>query len=189
MSHEGRRGKGYGLEKRREGWEEGERTSVVRREEWSRVTDAKSPRPCSDAALVFHSQSLHGSNSENYQMCIYPRPQRPMAGRFLSAGDRGQAYSDYSYKMVSVSLLLLLYYEEVLRPVVYHFFLPSKLLEWPCLVAIPSCPWCYDVIIRPWSYDPHLPTELCLSGDWVHVSRPLMEEDAEFREAHPGLAM
>lgn len=100
-----------------------------------RVTDAKSPRPCSDAAFVFHSQALHAHNSENYQMCIYQRPQRFTAGRFLAAdstvqGTEEQADSDYSYKMmVSVSFLLLLYYEGVLRPIVYHFFLPSKLLE------------------------------------------------------------
>ena len=50
--------------------------------------------------------------------------------RQYSAGNGGQADSDYSYEMmVYVSLLLLLYYEGVLRPVVYHFFLLSKLLE------------------------------------------------------------
>lgn len=67
--------------------------------------------------------------------CVFTRGHRDSRWqipgcRQYSAGDRGQADSDYSYKMmVSVSFLLLLYYEGVLRPIVYHFFLPSKLLE------------------------------------------------------------
>lgn len=67
---------------------------MVRREGRGRVTDAKSPSPCSDAAFVFHSQALHGHNSENYQMCIYQRPQRPTAGRFLAADSTVQGTED-----------------------------------------------------------------------------------------------
>lgn len=108
---------------------------MVRRKGRGRVTDAKSPRPCSDAAFVFHSQALHAHNSENYQKCIYQRPQRLAAGRFLAADGTVQGTEDRQTVtiviklMVSVSFLLLLYYEGVLRPIVYHFFLPSKLLE------------------------------------------------------------